>query len=63
MPDCTCPDVKTALVTALHGRPQPDCPDHPRADDGERLVTAIPLNGRPELRAQILADLTKEPTQ
>lgn len=54
---CTCPGLKASVVTAMYGRPQPICPDHPRGDDGEHEAPAIPLNGRTELRAAMLADL------
>ena len=54
---CQCPDLKTSLVTAMYGRPQPNCSDHPRTDEGERQVEVIPLNGRRELRDRMLANL------
>ena len=63
-PSCVCLGVKAALTTALRGRPQPDCSDHPRTDEGERQVAAMPLNRNSDLKIAVLANLSpKEPTE
>lgn len=56
-PTCVCLGVKASLATALRGRSQPICPDHPRADDGEREAAPIALNRNADLKAAILSDL------
>ena len=63
MTDCTClNNVKAMLVAGMRGHGQPECEAHPRQDNGEHQAAAIPLNGRIELRARMLADLTQKDT-
>ena len=60
---CTClNNVKSMVVAEMRGHGQPQCEAHPRSDDGEHQVAVIPLNGRRELRDQMLTDLTGKDT-
>ena len=56
-PTCVCLGVKASLATALRGRAQPECPQHPRDDDGERERQPLALNKNRDLKAAIMTDL------
>ena len=54
---CQCLGVKAALTTALRGRAQPECLEHPRDDDGEHERQPLALNRNADLKAAIMTDL------